>query len=197
MLVRPVRSSRRPECASIFASPKCPVGIPVNDVLVRHALEQASLESAVREILYRVGPRIECPAMALAGVVLRRRDGEFLLCVHEVRDERGEEESARLKFVLQRHGLQLLERDAEDIFREPLFSNVRIVWSYAGGCVSLKDRLRLSLALEKGPQRIIDLESRASPDCDLFAAVCVLACENLVRLTLQDAPLGPQTIVEI
>jgi hypothetical protein len=169
--------------------------IPVNDVLVRRALEQAALDSSIREIKYREGPRIECPPISLSGAVLRREDGLFLLRVHESRPDRNEQQDAQLKFVLQRYGLQLLERDAQDIFREPMFSNARIVWSHAGKPVSLNDRLRFSLALEGGPQRIIDLEARASSSSDVLAVVCVLACENLVQLILQEAPLGPQTIV--
>jgi hypothetical protein len=179
----------------LFTSPKCRVAIPVHDVLVRYALEQASLDSSVREILYRNGPQIECPPISLAGVVLRREGGAFLLRVHETRPERSTEDDARFNFVLERHGLRLLERDAQDIHREPLFSNARAIWSHAGWRVPLMDRLKISVALEEGPQPIVELEDRARPTCDVVAAVCALACENLVRLNLDDAPLGPQTVV--
>lgn len=196
MLVGSAQTRRRLARPLLFASPKCRVAIPVNDVLFRYALQQASLDCAVREINYRVGPRVECPPISLTGAVLRKEGGAFLLRVHEVRHARGEEEGARLKFVLQRYGLQLLERDAQDIFHEPLFSNAKNVWSHAGERVSLIDRLKFSVALGERPQRIIDLEAWARPNCDVLGAVCALACENLVQLNLHDAPLGPETIVE-
>jgi hypothetical protein len=178
----------------LFTSPKCRVAIPVNSPLLRYALEQASLDSSVRQIDYRIGPQIECPPISLAGVVLRREDGSFLLRVHPGRPKRTDDEDARLNFVLERHGLRLLERVAKDICSEPLFSNSRAVWSHAGRHVSLTDRLRIGLAMEQGPLPIVELDQRARPGCDVVAAVCALACENLLRLNL-DAPLGPRTMV--
>jgi hypothetical protein len=178
----------------LFTSPKCRVAIPVDDSLLRYALEQASLDSSVRQIDYRTGPQIECPPISLKGVLLRREDGLFLLRVHSSRPTRSEEEEARLSFVLKRHGLRLLQRDAKDICSEPLFSNSRAVWSHAGRHVSLIDRLRIGLAMEQGPLPIVELDQRARPGCDVVAAVCALACENLLRLNL-DAPLGPRTMV--
>ncbi|WP_370108051.1 hypothetical protein [Bradyrhizobium yuanmingense] len=133
--------------------------------------------------------------MSLAGFVLRTDAGAFLLRAKEVRPEYSEEEDARLKFVLRSYGLQLLERDARDILREPTYSNARIVWANARERVSLTDRLKLSVALQAGAQRIVELEDRVHLDCDVVAAVCRLACENLVQLYLHDAPLGPNTVV--
>lgn len=179
----------------LFTSCKCRAAIPVYDSLLRYALEQASLDPSVREIRYRTGPQIECPPISLAGAVLRREDGTFLLRVYQTRPERRDEEEARLIFVMEQHGLRLLERDAKDIQREPLFSNSRIVWSHAGYQVSLLDRLRLAVALEQGPQTITELADRSRPACDVLAAVCSLACADLLRLDIRDAPLGPQTLV--
>lgn len=179
----------------LFTSCKCRAAIPVYDALLRYALEQASLDPSVREIRYRTGPQIECPPMSLAGVVLRREDGTFLLRVHQTRPERSDEEDARLNFVLQQHGLRLLEWDTKHIHREPLFSNARTVWSHAGRHVSLIDRLKLAVSLEEGPQTVHELEERARPGCDVVAAVCALACQNLLRLNIEDAHLGPRTIV--
>jgi hypothetical protein len=129
-------------------------------------------------------------------VVLDRADGRFLLRVYETRPRRSEDELARLIYAIERHGLRLLERDASEIRREPLFSNSRAVWSYARYHVSVTDRLRIGLALEDGePQSLVELEERARPTCDVLAAVCALACEDLVRLNIDAAPLGPRTIV--
>jgi hypothetical protein len=179
----------------LFTSPRCRVAIPVHDPLLRYALEQASLDPSVRGIHYRTGPLVECPAISLAGVVLYREAGAFLLKVCQTRPSRTEEEVARLTHVLKCHGLRLMERDAQDIQREPIFSNARAVWSHARRHVSLTDRLRIALAMEEGPLSIIELEHRARPGCDVLAAVCALACENLLRLDLQDRRLGPGTSV--
>lgn len=129
--------------------------------------------------------------------MLQTEAGAFLLRVNNVSCQRNDEDEARIRFVLKRHRLQLLERSAADLLREPMFSNVRKVWSHASEGVSLSDRLRLSIALEGGPRRIIELEERARLDCDIVAAVCALACENLVRVKLHEAPLGLETIVEV
>jgi hypothetical protein len=193
--MRPTQFRHR-AATTFFVSCKCDIAIPINRQLLRYALQQASLEPSVRAIHYQNGPEMECPRVSLRGVVLDRLDGRFLLQACEARPERSDDENARLAYALKRHGLCLLERDASDIRREPLFSNARTVWSYARYNVSLADRLRIAVALEEGgPQSILELEERARPYCDIFAAVCALACENLVRLHIQHAPLGLHTIV--
>jgi hypothetical protein len=180
----------------LFTSPKCSVSIPIHHALLLDALQQASLASSVRSIHYRTGPQIECPRLSLAGVVLHREDGAFLLRVSETRPQRGSDESARLAHVIERHGLRLLERDGPDVRREPLFSNARAVWSRAGRPVSLTDRWKIGWALEEdGPQSIAELGQRVRPACDLVDALCALACENLLRLAIEDAHLGPRTTV--
>lgn len=181
---------------SFFASSKCKVAIPLRNVLLRDALQQASLESSVRAISYRKATDLQGPPVALIGVVIERVDGNFLLAVCETRPKRSDEELSRLAEALESSGLRLLERDAHDIRHEPLFSNARTVWSYERYHVPLKDRLKIAAALsEDGPQSIIELEERARPTCDILAAVCALACEDLVRLNIDDAPLSPRTIV--
>lgn len=195
--MRPTQLRPRAAVPAFFVSCKCEIEVSIHhQPLLRHALEQAALDPSVRAIRYPTGPIIECPRVSLHGVVLDRVDGRFLLRVYENRPERSEDELARLSFALERRGLRLLERDASDIRREPLFSNVRMVWSYARYDVSLTDRLRIGLALEEGgPQSLLELEECARPACDTLAAVCALACEDLVRLDIDHIPLGPRTIV--
>lgn len=197
MLIRVSTSSHRDSRASLLKSPKCRglVAVPTHDVLLRHALEQACLDCSVQEIQYRDGPVLECPPVSLRGFVLRTKAGAFLLRAQEVCPGYSAEDEARCNFVLRRYGLQLLERDTRDIFREPIYSNARNVWAHARKRVSLTDRLKLSIALQAGPQRVVELEDRVRLDCDTVAAVCALACENLVQLTLHDARLGPHTVV--
>ena len=181
---------------SVFASCKCQVAIPIQDVLLRYALQQASLEASVRAIVYRKVADVQFPQVSLTGVVLDRTDGNFLLRVHEKRPERSDDDVVLLAHALERTGLRLLERDARDIKREPLFSNARTVWSHQRYSVSLQDRLKIAAALaEDGPQSIFELEERARPTCDIIAALCALACEDFVELNIHDTYLGPHTIV--
>ncbi|WP_271522215.1 hypothetical protein [Bradyrhizobium sp. CCBAU 53380] len=187
------RSVARP---SFFTGPKCKVAIPVHDPLHLDALLQASLTPSVRTIGYRTGPKIECPTpVSLAGIVLHLDNGLFLLRIGD-RRQRSPEDDARLAHVFACHGLRLLERAAADIRGEPLFSNARAVWTHAGRQVSLMDRLRIGMALDEyGPQPIAELERRICPGRDLLAAVCALACENLLRLDIESAALGSRTLV--
>jgi hypothetical protein len=179
-----------------FISPKCKVAIPVREALLRYALQQASLDPLVRAIRYRKASDIECPKVSLTGVVLDCVDGNFLLKVCETRPKRSEEELARLTYALGRYGLRLLERESPDVKREPLFSNAREVWRHERYDVPLIDRVKIGASLdEDGPQPISELKKRARPRCNILAAVCALACEDLVKLNIDDIRLGPGTMV--
>jgi hypothetical protein len=194
--MRTTQLTHRATRSFFFTSPKCKAAVPVRDPLLRCALQQASLDSAVRAIRYEAGLQIDCPRISLAGVVLNRVDGLFLLRVYRTRPNRTEDERARLDFALKCNGMKLLERDAIGITREPLFSNARQVWAHERDDVSLMDRLRISAALaEYGPQSIRELEARARPTRGIVAAACALACQNLLGLNIDNTPLGPLTIV--
>jgi hypothetical protein len=178
------------------ASFKCQVAVPVRDVLTRYALQEASLDASVKRIRYQTGPEIECPRVSLTGVVLDCVDGSCLLKVSERLPKRNEEELTRLSHVLKSYGLKLRERDASDIKREPVFSNARAVWEHEGRPVPIEERFEIGYALlEYGPQSISQLEEHVRPTCDVLAAVCAMACEGLVNLNIEDARLGPGTIV--
>ena len=188
--------SLRKTTSTFFSSPKCAVAIPIDSILQRDALLQASLDPSVRTIHYRKTPNLYGPPAAVNGVVLQRFDGDFLLIACEARLRRTDKEYAGLADVLVSNGLRLLERDALDIRREPLFSNTRAVWHYERFVVSVHNRLRIAATLaEDGPQSILELEERARPTCDIIGAVCALACEALVELDIDDIPLGPRTMV--
>ena len=87
-----------------------------------------------------------------------------------------------------RNGLRLLERDAHDVRREPLFSDTAEVWSNARFHVSATDRLKIAAAMaENGPQSIVEIEERKAvrnrlPDDfskrQLDGALMVLTQEN-------------------
>jgi hypothetical protein len=187
---------RHAAAPAFFSGPKCQVAIPVCHVLLRDALQQASLDSSVRAIRYRKTPDVYGAQSTPMSVVIKRIDGDFLLLVCQTRPQRNSEELARLAGVLESIGLRLLERDALDIKREPLFSNVRAAWSYERYHVPLIDRLTIAAALaEDGPQSMLELEERARPNCNILAAVCALACEDLLELNVHEVPLGPRSIV--
>jgi hypothetical protein len=186
-----------PKAASaFFSNPKCKVAIPVGNVLQRDAIQQASLDPSVRAIHYRKAPDPYGTPSTPLSVVLERIDGDFLLAIRETRPRRTEADLARLADVLESNGLRLLERDASDIRREPIFSNSHTVWSHERFPVSVNNRLKIAAALaEDGPQSILEIEERARPTCDIIAAVCALACEALVDIDIRETPLGWRTVV--
>ncbi|QHP68131.1 hypothetical protein EI171_13225 [Bradyrhizobium sp. LCT2] len=186
----------RKAASTTFSGPKCKVAIPIESLLLRDALREASLDAQVRALQYRKAPNLYGTPPTLMSVVLQRIDGDFLLAVCERRPQRSAAEYQRLAEMLASEGLRLLERDADDIRREPIYSNVREVWSNARFHVSLRDRLKIGAALaEDGPQTILEIEERARPCCDIIAAVCALACEGLLEIDVRDAPLGPRSVV--
>jgi hypothetical protein len=179
-----------------FSAPKCKVAIPISHALLRDALRQASLDPSVRAIHYRKAPDIYGTHSMVMSVVLEKIDHDFLLVVCETRPRRTAAELARLADLLESNGLRLLERDARDVRREPLFTDTHEVWSNERIHVSVSDRLRIAAALaEDGPQSIREIEERARPSCDIVAAICALACEGLVEINIHEAALGWQTVV--
>lgn len=180
----------------LFLSAKCTVAIPIESFLQRDALREASLDPAVCTIHYRAAPNPYGAPPTLMGVVLGRLDGDFLLDVCPVRPHRSEAANVRLAERLAATGLRLLERDASDIRREPIYSNVHEVWSHEHYPVPIIDRLRIGAALcESGPQTVNELRQRARPDCHLLGAVCALSCEGLLAVDVREGPLGEQTMV--
>lgn len=186
----------RKAAPSLFFGPKCTVAIPLESFLQLDALREASLDPAVCAIHYRSAPNPYGTPPALRGVVLRKIEGDFLLTVCQVRPERSAGASSLLADELAASGLRLLERDAADIRREPIYSNVQEVWSSEHVRVSIDNRLRIGAALcEDGPQSIRELEDRARPSCDIVSAVCALSCQGLLELDIRDRALGPRTMV--
>ncbi|MHC2278088.1 hypothetical protein ACVI1J_004912 [Bradyrhizobium diazoefficiens] len=57
------------------------------------------------------------------------------------------------------------------------------------------ERLKIAVALEDGPQSVIQLQDRTRLTSDVVGAVCALACEGLLRLDIHNTALGPHTIV--
>jgi hypothetical protein len=180
---------------TIFTSSKCAVAIPIRNILLRDALRQASLDPEVCAIRYRQTPDIRTAQVPLTGVILDKIDGTFLLAICKVRPRRDEEQLKQFERTLESRGLKLLERDESDIRSEPLFSNTAEIWFHERYPVPLTDRLKIAAALEDGPQSMVDVEDRARPNCDIFCAICSLACENLVEIHLRDAPLGLNSVV--
>ncbi|MHC2618002.1 hypothetical protein ACVIW2_000033 [Bradyrhizobium huanghuaihaiense] len=180
----------------LFLGPKCTVAIPLESLLQRDALREASLDPAVCAIHYRAAPNPYGAPPTLMGVVLGRVDGDVLLDVCRVRPHRSKAASSLLAEQLAAKGLRLLERDAADIRREPIYSNVHEVWSHEHYPVPIIDRLRIGAALcESGPQTVRELRLRARPDCHPLSAVCALSCECLLTVDVREGVLGEQTMV--
>src|ERR1700760_4625179 len=97
--MRTTQFVRRATGSSFFTSPKCRAVIPVGNPVLRYALQQASLDPAVRAIRYKMGPQLECPRISLAGVVLDCPDGHFLLKVYPTKPTRSEADRDRLDFT--------------------------------------------------------------------------------------------------
>ncbi|MBR0689866.1 hypothetical protein JQ594_28410 [Bradyrhizobium manausense] len=192
--MRSSQLARRPTASQLFISPKCEVAIPIRNLLLRDVLEQASLDPEVRAIRYRQAPNFGAQ-VALTGVIIDRTDGRFMLAVYASKPRRPPEEFDRLERMLGGIGFRLLELDAHDIKSEPTFSNAREIWSHQRYEVPLRDRLKISAALEEGPQSILELEDRARPSCDILRALCALACEDLVEISITGMPLGTFSIV--
>jgi hypothetical protein len=192
--MRSSQLARRSTAAQLFISPKCEVAIPIHNVLLRDALEQASLDPEVCAIRYRQTPHFGAQ-VALTGIIIDRTDGRFMLAVCASKPCRLPEELDRIERMLAGIGFRLLELDAHDIRSEPVFSNAREIWSHQRYEVPLRDRLKISAALEEGPQSILELEDRARPSCDILRALCALACENLVEISITGMPLGVFSIV--
>ena len=188
---------RRRDTRILFENPKCRVVVPKPDYLLYEAIAQATLDPSVRLISQRAFSDELLKRLSPNGIILGRADGNYLLVVLEQLQRRTGEEDPHLADALRSSSLRLLERTAIDIKEEPVFSNVRKVWSREHYPVSLLDRLKLAAALaDNGPQSIAELKARANPACDTLAAACALACADLVELNLHVA-IGPNTIVSV
>ncbi|WP_235885744.1 hypothetical protein [Bradyrhizobium niftali] len=170
-----------------FISAKATSPIPARHPALRDALIQASLDPHVRSIVH---------VPSADAIALQRDDGRFLLDVVPARRIRTSEEQQLAQIAVADLGLKSMVLTAEEVRREPRFTNGRLVWSHRNTPVPVGLRLRILLALrDEGPMPLGELLKSILSEVDPAPAVMALACANLVELDLLSQPLGPTTIV--
>ncbi|MEO3432384.1 hypothetical protein [Inquilinus sp. CAU 1745] len=86
--------------------------------------------------------------------------------------------------------------DESFIRAEPRLSNVKELLGYTGTSLSLGDRVRFLAVLdENGPTPLADCLHAFRHVPDPMAAVAGLALRRFVLIDLEDAPIGPETLV--
>lgn len=179
-----------------FVSPKTVAPVPVRDHLVREALIQASLDPEVRSIEFVATARVRQAQVALDTIVIVRDDGRFYLDVLPARPVRDVEAEGLALLALDSLKLAPLTLSVEDIRREPLSANSRLVWSYRDYRVGIGMRMRILQTLtDDGPMQLGQLLATIRAERDPSPAVMALACANLIDIDLVSQPLGPQTMV--
>jgi hypothetical protein len=181
--------------SDLFISGKTSAAIPARHPALRDALIQASLDPQVRSIAYVASTSVASEQVELDAVVIRRDDGRFLLDVVPARRIRGVEEKGLAQIALTELALKRIILTAEEIRREPRYTNARFVWSYREIPVPVGLRMRiLQMLLDDGPMPLGELLKSICSDHDPAPAVMALACADLVSLDLASHPLGPLTM---
>lgn len=180
----------------LFVSVKAATPIPTRHPAVRDALVQASLDPQFRSIVYLASANVASEQVDLDAIVLQGEERRFLLDVIPARRVRSLEQEGIALIALSRLGLTPLTLTAEEIRREPRFTNARLVWSYRGASVPVGLRLSiLQILLDDGPVPLGVLLKSIRSDRDPAPSVMALACADLLILDLVSQPLGPGTIV--
>jgi hypothetical protein len=183
-------------CSDLFVSAKTANAIPARHPALRDALIQASLDPQVRSIAYVASTSVASGQVELNAVVMQRDGGRFLLDVVPARRIRDVGEKGLGQIVLSDLGLKQIILTAEEICREPRYTNARLVWSYRDIPVPVGLRMRiLQMLLDEGPTPLGELLECIRSERDPAPAVMALACADLVYLDLALQPLSPTTAV--
>jgi hypothetical protein len=189
-------SPHSPLRSDLFISAKTSTAIPARHPALRNALIQASLDPQVRSIAYVASTSVASKQIELDAVVVRRDDGRFLLDVVPARSIRDVEEKGLAQIALTELGLKRIILTAEEIRREPRYTNAHFVWSYREIPVPVGLRMRiLQMLLDEGPMPLGELLKSIRSERDPAPAVMALACADLLYLDLGSQPLRPATIV--
>jgi hypothetical protein len=181
--------------SELFVSAKTATAIPARHPALRDALIQASLDPQVRSIAYVASTSVASKQVELDAIVVQHDEGRFLLDVVPARRIRSVEEKGLAQIALTELALKQIILTAEEIRREPRYTNARLVWSYREIPVPVGLRMRiLQVLLDDGPMPLGDLLKSIRSDHDPAPAVMALACADLVSLDLASHPLGPLTI---
>jgi hypothetical protein len=183
----------------LFSSAKTPTPIPARHAALREALAQASLDPAVRSIVYVASANAgSAQVVEVDAVILKRDDGAFHLDVVPARRIRDLDDEGMVQIALRELGLQQLVVTADDLRVEPRKSNARLVWSYKDRAVPVPLRIGIIKVLaDDGPMQLGALLETIRSGEDPSAAVMTLACSDLLEIDLTSGPLGPSTIVRV
>jgi len=182
--------------SELFVSAKTATAIPARHPALRDALIQASLDPQVRSIAYVASTSVASKQVELDAAVVQHDEGRFLLDVVPARRIRDVEEKVLVQIALTELGLKRIILTAEEIRREPRYTNARFVWSYREIPVSVGLRMRiLQTLLDEGSMPFGELLKSIPSERDPAPAVMALACADLLYLDLESQPLRPATIV--
>jgi hypothetical protein len=182
--------------SDLFLSAKTATAIPARHPALRDALIQASLDLEVRSIAYVASTSVASEQVELDAVVVQRDEGRFLLDVVPARRIRDVEKKGLAQIALTELGLKRIILTAEEIRREPRYTNARFIWSYREIPVPVGLRMRiLQTLLDEGPMPLGELLKSIRSERDPAPAVMALACADLLYLDLVSQPLSPTTIV--
>ncbi|EHR03034.1 hypothetical protein [Bradyrhizobium sp. WSM471] len=181
----------------LFSSAKTAAPIPARHPALREALVQASLDPAVRSILYVASaPAGAAQVAEIDAVVVQHDGGRFHLDVVPARRVRDLDHEGLVQIALRELGLQQLVVTAADLKAEPRYSNCRLVWSQKNLPVPVPLRMRILKALaDEGPIELGRLLETIRSDRDPSTAVMSLACSDLLEIDLASGPLGPSTMM--
>lgn len=190
-----MQNSRAAASGHVFVSAKTSTAVPTRNLLVRHALIEASLDATVRSIDFVASAQVAAAPVKLNAIVIVRDDGRYFLDVVEARPLRDIDTEGLIQIALRDLGLSALTVTRADIEREPRFTNAKLVWSYALHPVGISMRMKvLGILHEDGPMTLARLLSSIQADRDPSPAILAMACSDLLELDLITRPLGPATI---
>jgi hypothetical protein len=181
--------------SDLFVSVKAATPIPAPHPAVREALIQASLDPRVRSISYVAAAVVASEQVDLGAIVVQRDDGRFLLDVVEARRIRNLEDEGLALIAIAELGLKPWVISAQQLRREPHYTNAQFVWLYNGHRVPRELRKRILGALrDREPMPLGELE-RSVSDRDPSNDVMALVCADRLELDLTSQPLQLTTIV--
>ena len=187
---------RRTTSQTCFTSAKTAAPVRFDGHIVHKALVQLSLNPTVRALEFIPSAEVSGTHVPLNAIVVSQPDGQRLLDVVEARRLRDLDEEALSLLAIERLGLEPLTITPAELRRQPYATNCCLVWNCRNLRVHASDRVRiLQLLTEDGPMTLGRLASEARWTTDAVGAVLSMACQDLVEIDLEAAPLGPWTVV--
>jgi hypothetical protein len=190
---------RRPRSrAPVVTTRKTPSAVPVGAPFSRDLVLQSVLDPAVRRVEFLSQVVHDGSAVPIRSIVVTRDDKRFLVDLTGSSPARSAHEQRTVDRGLEALGIERIEMPPHAIRREPRFSNARMVWQHLGTPVSRRDRHRITTYLaQHGPTRIGLLEVEVDTSIDMITAVCALACDDVLEIDIDAAPLGRRTRVAV